>query len=149
MGSHRDFEDWLLREKPKQQSQLAGLRSHTTGPTFINISIENSLDLDFYKSNDMISQQHWRHWCLLGEIVGFAMLARLQMEIKDADSAEFPLFFYTDGRGDELSPVQVQKGHTIAILYAKKHKFLYSEPGIRHVDPQLFKVFDNRHYIYP
>jgi hypothetical protein len=51
-----------------------------------------------------------------------------------------PLFFYTDGRGSELAPALVQKGYTVAILYAERHAFMSCEPGIRHEDPRMIKV---------
>ena len=81
-----------------------------------------------------------RHWCFLAEIVDFATLLRLQIELKDVDGREVPLFFYTHGRGSELPPALVQKGHTVAVLYAQRHAFAFSPPGIRHEDPQMIKV---------
>ncbi len=136
-----DFEDWLWkREKPKHPGQLADLRSHATFPGFMDLPDENNVDLNFYESSDMFTYRPRRHWCFLGEIVDFATLLRLQMEIKDVDGREIPLYFYTDGRGNELTPAQVQKGYTVAILYAQRHAFVYGEPGIRHEDPQMIKV---------
>jgi hypothetical protein len=76
----------------------------------------------------------------LAEIVDFATLVRLQMDIKDVDGKTVPLFFYTDGRGSELTPSQVQKGYVAAILYARRHAFMFSEPGIRHEEPTNIKV---------
>jgi len=61
------------------------------------------------------------------------------MEINDMDSMKVQLFF-TDGRGSELPPAQVQRGYTIAIFYAQRHAFTFDEPGIRHEDPQMIKV---------
>ncbi len=136
-----DFEDWLWkREKPQHPGQLADLRSHATFPGFMDLPDENNVDLNFYESSDMFTYRPRRHWCFLGEIVDFATLLRLQMEIKDVDGREIPLYFYTDGRGNELTPAQVQKGYTVAILYAQRHAFVYGEPGIRHEDPQMIKV---------
>ena len=136
-----DFEDWLWkREKPKQPGQLADLRSRATFPSFIDLPDENDADPDFYESSDMVTYRPRRHWCFLGEIVDFATLVRLQMEIKDIDGNKIPVFFYTDGRGSELAPAQVQKGYTVAFLYAQRHAFLFCEPGIRHEDPQMIKV---------
>lgn len=136
-----DFDDWLWRrEKLKPQGQLADLRSRTEFPAFIDLPVTNRFDLDFYESSDMVTYQPRRHWCLLGEIVYSGTLARLQMEIEDVDGTKFPLIFYTDDRGNELAPAQIQKGYTVAILYAKYHKFLYDEPGIRHEAPQMLKV---------
>jgi hypothetical protein len=62
-------------------------------------------------------------------------LVRLQMELNDTDGSKVPLFFHTDGRGGELTAAHVQKGYTIAILYAQCHTFLYGRAGIRHEDP--------------
>jgi hypothetical protein len=62
------------------------------------------------------------------------------MEIKDVDGRKIPLHFYTDGRGSELAPAQVQRGYTVAILYAKRHVFKFGKPGIRHEDPRMIKV---------
>jgi hypothetical protein len=42
--------------------------------------------------------------------VDFATLHHLEMEIKDVDGGKIPLHFYTDGRGSELAPAQVQRG---------------------------------------
>jgi hypothetical protein len=39
-----------------------------------------------------------------------------------------------------MAPGQVQKGYTVAILYAERHAFMFCEPGIRHEDPQMIKV---------
>jgi hypothetical protein len=72
--------------------------------------------------------------------VDFATLLRLQMEIKDIDGTTIPLYFYTDGRGSELVPAQVQKGYTVAILYAERHAFMSFELGIRHEVPRMIKV---------
>lgn len=62
------------------------------------------------------------------------------MEIKDVDGKIVPLFFYTDRRGSELAHSQVWKGYTVAILYAQRHAFMFSEPGIRHEKPTNIKV---------
>ena len=56
------------------------------------------------------------------------------------DQNSFPLHFNTDGRGNELDSTKIREGHTVAILYAKRRAFLYSDPGIDHVDPKMLKV---------
>lgn len=139
-----DFEDWLWRrEKTKHEAlgQLASLRSRATFPGFTDLPDENDVDLEFYERSNIGTYRPRRHWCFFGEIVDFASLLRLQMEIKDVDDTTIPLYFYTDSRGSELVPGQVQKGYTVAILYAKRHAFMFCEPGIRHEDPQTIKVF--------
>jgi len=137
-----DFEDWLWkREKPQRQGQPVDLRNRATFPGFIDLPGENVVDPDFYESSDMVTSRPRRHWCFLAEIVDFASLLRLQMDINDVDGRKVPLFFYTDGRGSELAPAQVQKEYTVAILYAHRHAFMFDKPGIRHEDPRMIKIF--------
>jgi hypothetical protein len=128
----KEFEDWLWRrEKPKRPGQPVDFRNRTTFPGFIDLPDENG---------DGFTYRPRRHWLFLAEIVDFATLLRLQIDIKDVDGTTVPLFFYTDGRGSELAPSQVQKGYTIAILYAQRHAFMFSEQGIRHEEPTNIKV---------
>ncbi|KAI9836771.1 MAG: hypothetical protein M1819_000936 [Sarea resinae] len=137
----KDFEDWLWRrEKPKHPGQVADLRSRTTFPCFIDLPNMNDVDPDFCESSDIVTHRPRRHWCFLREIVDFVTLVRLQMEIKDVDGTQFPLYFYTDGRGSELAPAQVQRGYTVAILNAQRRAFVFDKPGIRHEDPRMIKV---------
>ncbi|KAH6637398.1 hypothetical protein C7974DRAFT_140533 [Boeremia exigua] len=137
-----DFEDWLWRrEKTEPLGQLANLRRRATFPGFTDLPDENDVELEFYERSNTGTYRPRRHWCFLGEIVDFASLLRLQMEIKDVDGTTIPLYFYTDSRGSELVPGQVQKGYTVAILYAERHAFMFGEPGIRHEDPRTIKIF--------
>ncbi|TVY73285.1 SET domain-containing protein [Lachnellula suecica] len=137
-----DFEDWLWkREKPQRPGQLADLRNRSTFPAFNELPDENEVDEHFYRSIDMGTYEPRRHWCFLGEIKDHFTLTRLQMEIEGIDGIVIPLFFYTDGRGRELVPAQVQKGNTIAILHAQRHAFLFSPPGIRHEIQETIKIF--------
>ncbi|KAH8158238.1 hypothetical protein CIB48_g10003 [Xylaria polymorpha] len=140
--NQRDFEDWLWRrEKPMVPGQLADLRNSTTFPGFASVPGENDIDLDYYESKETGVFAPRRHWCLLGEITDFGTFVRLQMEIKDVDGRKIPIFFHTDGRGAELPPTLVQKGHTVAILYAHSHMFMSMDVGIRHEEPRLIKIF--------
>ncbi|KAJ8123774.1 hypothetical protein ONZ43_g350 [Nemania bipapillata] len=134
-----DFEDWLWRrEKP---DGLGTLRRRAAFPGFNDLPHENDIDLEFYMRGSRGSYRPRRHWCFLGEIVDFTSIIRLQMEIKDVDDTKIPLYFYTEERGSELAPTQIQKGYTVAILYAERHNFLSFEVGIRHEDPQMLKIF--------
>ncbi|WZH45890.1 SET domain-containing protein [Fusarium acuminatum] len=136
-----EFEDWLWkREKKIEPQQTGGFRSQVTFPSFLQLPNEIVIDDGFFESRDGVNYRPRRHWCLLAEIVDFAKLVRLQMEIKDATGKTIPLFFYTDGRGSEIAPSQICKGYTIAVLYAQQHAFAFSEPGIRHEDPTLVKA---------
>ena len=136
-----DFENWLWRrEKPKRPGEPAGFRNRATFPGFIDLPDENDVSPEFYASSDGFIYRPRRHWLFLAEIVDFATMLRRQIDIKDVDGTTVPLFFYTDGRGSELAPSQVQKGYTVAILYAQRHKFMFCEPGIRHEEPTNIKV---------
>lgn len=124
-----EFEDWLWRrEKPRRPGQFASLRNRVTFPPFVDLPNEYDFDPEL------------SHWCYLGEIVDSYTLMRLQLEIKDVDDRKIPLFFYTEDRGNEIPPAQLQKGHTVAILDAKHHNFMYGEPGIRLENHKLMKV---------
>ncbi|KAK7418595.1 hypothetical protein QQZ08_011179 [Neonectria magnoliae] len=137
-----EFEDWLWRrEKRHEPGQPVDLRNRATFPSFMELPDENDVDEDFFKSNDGVNYKPRRHWCFLAEIVDYGALLRLQMTIKDVSGETLPLFFHTDGRGGEISPSQTHKGYTVAILYAQQHAFAFSEPGIRHEDPPLIKIF--------
>jgi hypothetical protein len=136
-----DFEDWLWRrEKPKQPRQPVDLRNRLTFPGFDDLPHENYIDPEFYASVHSSTYRPRRYWLFLAEIVDIGTIIRLQMTIKDVDSMEVPLFFYTEGRGNELEPSLVQKGYTIAVLYAEVHAFAFSEPGIRLEEATHIKV---------
>ena len=131
-----DFEDWLWRrEKPIALGRL----SHAF-PRFVDLPDEKVRDPDLYDSSDTRTYVPQRHWCFLGEIMDFLILHHLEMEIKDIGGQRIPLHFYTEGRGSELAPALVQRGYTVAVLYAKRRVFKFGEPGIRHDDPRMIKV---------
>ncbi|OBT60796.1 hypothetical protein VE03_09899 [Pseudogymnoascus sp. 23342-1-I1] len=124
-----EFDNWLWRrEKPKQPGQPTDFRNQTTFPAFSDLP-------------NGTTRRPGRHWIFLAEIVDFLTLARLQMDVKDIDDTMVPLFFYTDGRGCELAPSKVKKGYTIAIVYAERHRFMFSEPGIRLERSSDIKIF--------
>jgi len=135
------FDDWLWRrEKAQRPGQLADFRNRMTFPGFDDLPDENDVSPEFYTSSDGFTYRARRHWLFLAEIVDFNTLFRLWMDVKDIDGKTIPLYFYTDGRGRELAPSQIQKGYTAAILYAQQHKFLSLETGIRHEEPTNIKV---------
>ena len=140
-----DFEDWLWRrEKPRrleQIRQLTNLRDREVFPSFDALPNKNSVSPDFNEEHDG-THRPVRHWCFLGEIVDFTILHHLELKLADIDNKEVPLHFYTHGRGSEMVPEQIHKGHTIAVLYAEGHVFAYGDPGIRHEDSSNMKVRD-------
>ncbi|KAF2703701.1 hypothetical protein K504DRAFT_443597 [Pleomassaria siparia CBS 279.74] len=138
----KEFEDWLWkRRKEAAPGQLADLRDRETFPSFNNLPDERDLESDYFECRDMANRRPVRHWCFLAEILDFHSFIRLQMEVQDVDGGTVPLFFHTNLRGGELAQSQIQKGYTVAILYAVRHSFMYCEPGIRHEDPQMIKIF--------
>ncbi|KAF2465698.1 SET domain-containing protein [Lindgomyces ingoldianus] len=139
-----DFDDWLWkREKPKkveQLGQLTDLRNREIFPSFAALPNSNKVDLDFYEKVDD-TYQPLRLWCFLGEIVDSITLHHLELTLTDIDDKKIPLHFNTDGRGRELAPAQIQKGHTVAVLHAQRRVFMYGDPGIGLGDPQMLKIF--------
>jgi hypothetical protein len=136
-----DFEDWLWRrEKPKMPEPveaLANLRNREMFPSFA--ALPNShMDPDWYEDVDGFYQPI-RRWCFLGEIGNSTTLHHLELELADVDDKKVTLHFYTDDRGKDMAS-KIQKGHTVAVLYGKRYVFVYGAPGIRHEDPQMFKV---------
>lgn len=132
-----EFEDWLWkRENSPRAGTQVGLHNRAIFPAFSGLPDKRGVDMNFYRGPD---QPH-QHWCFLAEIVDFDFLTRLHMEISDVDGRKVPLFFYTDGRGSELEFAKIQRGYTIAILYAQQHAFMFDELGIRHEDPARVKV---------
>ncbi|KAM0212305.1 hypothetical protein ACHAQD_009881 [Fusarium lateritium] len=136
-----EFEDWLWRREKISQVERKGiLRNEAIFPSVLELPHERDVTEDFFESGDRVNYQPRRHWCFLGEVVDFISLTRLEMEIKDINGHTIPLFFYTDGRGTEIASSKICKGYTIAILYAQKHAFSFSELGIRHEHPTHITV---------
>jgi hypothetical protein len=137
----KEFEHWLWkRRKETTQGHLANLRDRETFPSFIDLPDERDLESDYFECRDTANRRPVRHWCFLAEIQDFNSFGRLQMAVKDVNGATLPLFFHTNRRGGELAQSQIQKGYSVAILYAVRHAFMFSEPGIRHENPQMMKV---------
>lgn len=137
------FEDWLwTREVPQRKGQPADLRNRSYFPGFDDLPTDRdvvSMGVFEYSIADD-PQPRRRHWCFLAEIVDYWSLLRLQIEVKDVNGETLPLFFYTEGRGTEVSPADIRKGYTVAILDARHHAFMFDRPGIRHETPKMMKV---------
>jgi hypothetical protein len=109
----------------------ADFRNEKTFPTFDGLPQEDDVDLTFY---DTVNEFHYmprKHWCFLGEIIDVEALFRVRLIVQDKTGTKLPVAFYTDGRGIELAPSQLQRGYTVAILYAHQHSFLDFTTGIR------------------
>ncbi|KAK4247323.1 hypothetical protein C7999DRAFT_32301 [Corynascus novoguineensis] len=146
------FAAWLWREEnktdsartqnPRQEAgEYADLRNDAMFPCFSALPGENELHLAFFESSDGFSYHLRKHWCFLAEIVDIEQFMRLRLLAKDKTGLEVPVSFYTPGRGNELDPLCVLKGYTLAVLYAEQHGFLDMTVGIRHEDPASLKIF--------
>ncbi|KAK3290816.1 uncharacterized protein B0H64DRAFT_446639 [Chaetomium fimeti] len=146
------FAAWLWREEnktdgagtetpPRAACEYADLRNDAMFPCFSALPWENALDLDFLESTDGFSYRPRKHWCFLAEIVDIEQFIRLKLVTKDKTGLEVPVAFHTPGRGDELDPLCVQKGFTLAVLYAEQHGFLDMTVGIRQEDLASLRIF--------
>jgi hypothetical protein len=134
------YEDWLWRREPRnmppQLGEITSLRNREIFPSFSDLSESN---MSFYSYSEE-TEEPGRHWCFLGEITGSATMHHLELEMKDVDEKSLPLHFNTDSLGRELRGDQIRTGYTVAVLYAKRHRFTFGDPGIKHVNPELLKV---------
>jgi hypothetical protein len=62
-------------------------------------------------------------------------LYHLELQLTDVDHKIFPLQFNTASRGNKMQSANNCKGYTVAVLFAKHHAFMYSNPSVDHVDP--------------
>jgi hypothetical protein len=142
-----DFEDWLWkREKPNYLGQLVvqvDLRSRASFPGFIDLPDESDSHPGLYEKSYMVTSRPQHRWCFLGEIVYFTTLHHLELRLKDIDDRKIPLHFYTPGLGSELTPAQVQRGYTVAVIHAQRRLFRFGDPGIRLEDLEMIKVRNN------
>ncbi|RYC86242.1 hypothetical protein BFJ63_vAg10884 [Fusarium oxysporum f. sp. narcissi] len=91
-----EFENWIWkREKENELEQLGILRNQVIFPSFLQLPDETDVDDDFFKSRDGVNYRPWRHWCFLAEIVDFATIVCLHMEVRDVAGIrhEDPTFF--------------------------------------------------------
>ena len=120
--------------------KLADFRSFRQFPTVGALPNEDDVDLRYYRDMGGYGYEPKRHWCFLGEIVEVAPLGRVSLEVKDRLGNNILVSCYTESKGFELDPHMVKEGHTVAILYAHEHEFMFSPAGIRHEDPSNLKV---------
>jgi hypothetical protein len=149
--SAEEFSAWLWRAtdpapaqtSPQGTGQCADFRNFRNDamfPCFDELPEEHCLDLDFYESTDGFSYRPRTHWCFLAEIVEIEAFVRLRLVVKDKTGQRISVAFHTDHRGDELDPLCLEKGYTVAVLYGEQHGFLDMSFGIRHENPASLKV---------
>ncbi|KAL5114259.1 hypothetical protein ACEQ8H_007868 [Pleosporales sp. CAS-2024a] len=138
----KDFEDWLWRRaQPSNMHQLeqfASLRDRKIFPDFSALPSSNHFSLLPRQDPGGVSPLS-RHWCFLGEVSDSRTLHHLELELADVNGHKLPLHINTPGLGHEPAFAQVQKGHSVAVLYAANHTFMYGDPGINLENLQMFK----------
>ncbi|KAF5627838.1 mynd finger and set [Fusarium sp. NRRL 25303] len=122
-------------------AQLANLQDKKHFPGFEDLAWDNNLDTQYYRERDNGFWEPRKHWVFIGEIVEVDILFRVRLTVKDRDGLEIPIAIYTESRGVELGPSNLQVGNTIIIFYAVKHLFMDMTIGIRHEDLQYLKIF--------
>lgn len=107
------------------------------------------------------SSSLFKNWCFLGEIERISGIGRLCLDVKDREGTAVRIYFYLDRMSAGLiefvdNPFEitypqhvnvpqqlVKEGNTIAVLYAKQHRWLEGSTGIRIEDGDMVKVCDN------
>lgn len=127
-------------ERSPKCQQYADFRNEEAFPTFYNLPGDNDIDLAFYRTVDGFSYMPQKHWCFLAEIVDVELFIRLRLIVRDKAGITIPVAFHTEGRGSEFAPFELQRGYTVAILYAHEHGFLDLTTGIRLEEDCAVKV---------
>jgi hypothetical protein len=144
-----EFENWLWKrelakepqqpEKVQQPEQLNNLRNRKIFPAFNALPRHTESDSYFYRQPiDTTPPAH--HWCFLGEIVNDFTLGHLEVTLKDIDDTSISLHFYTADRGAEITPTQLRKGNTVAVINPERRNFISGPAGIRHEDAKMLRV---------
>lgn len=140
-GLQKDaYECWLWKEEQVSDSQYANLRNEVPFPSFENLPGDNDINMEYLGTTDGFNYSPIKHWCFLGEITDVEAIVRLRLIVQDNAKHRVPIAFHTDERGQELDRALLQKGYTVAILYAEHHGFMDMTEGIRHETPSNLKV---------
>ncbi|RYC84129.1 hypothetical protein BFJ63_vAg12978 [Fusarium oxysporum f. sp. narcissi] len=102
-------------------AQLANLQDKEHFPAFDDLAWDNDLNTNYYREPENGFWEPRKHW--------------------DRDGLEIPVAIYTEARGVEISPSNLQVGKTVVIFYAVKHLFMDMTIGIRHEDLEYLKIF--------
>src|ERR1700722_1916269 len=113
-------------------------------PTFKSCPHEEGLSLTYTNQH---SSPPIRHWCFLGEIKEISGIGRLCLDVKDREGRTVRIYFYLDKLHPSkievnitikthnapvitypghpnVPPYLVQKGNTIAVLYAQRYPWI-------------------------
>ncbi len=110
-------------------------------PTYGRLPGEDGPDPRYYaiRPNDTRYSLK-RHWCLLAEIESFDSWGRYRTIARDATGKDFIVAFYLDSGVAFPSAAKLQKGHTMAIMYPHRRKFLDGTQGVRIESPHQVRV---------
>ncbi|KAK5989088.1 hypothetical protein PT974_10586 [Cladobotryum mycophilum] len=136
----RSFKNSAQKMEPKRALHYANLRSNKAFPDLRSLPRAGSVDPDYFATEGFTYGPR-RNWCFLAEIVDVKDIARPRLVVRDKTGRRIPIAFHTDNRGNELAPSLIQKGNTIAVLYAELYRFIDSFIVIHHEGPEMLKIF--------
>ncbi|KAG6234229.1 hypothetical protein E4U25_006067 [Claviceps purpurea] len=133
LGPH-DFENWLWsREEPidpPAKALIPPKQSFFSG--FVDLPNKDDIGTN--------SSFKKRHWCFLGQVMEPILVVPLDLQVMDVHGKRLRVHFYTPQMGMyELSPQQADRGHTLAILDARKYDFKFGPPGVLLQDVRMLK----------
>ena len=127
-----------------------------TFPPFLSCPQEYRFSSAYYSRPPPI-----RHWCFFGEIESISGIGRLCLDVRDREGTPARIYFYLDRLSPSVVEVVmtfgprhgitypnhpncpqhlIQKGNTIAVLYAQQHTWREPSTGIRIEDGDTVHV---------
>jgi hypothetical protein len=103
-------------------AKYANLRDRVSFPKVLDLPHYQSYDPEHYKhvSGQVIEPR--RHWCLLAEILKVYKGFPLTLMARSPYNQEaFDIVFRTHDSGASFVTLDLKKGRTVAIMYARKH----------------------------
>ncbi|KAJ4352511.1 uncharacterized protein N0V89_007860 [Didymosphaeria variabile] len=144
------FEGWLWkRRKPVTEGQLADFRDRETFPSFGGLPDQSGCESDYFDCGDIATRRPMHHWCFLAEVQDVFGFSPLHVVVKDVNGVVLPLLVHTSCPGEQISPSKIQKGYTLAILYAVRRISLFRKPFIHLEKPKMVKVGSSRREMSP
>lgn len=141
------------------EQPYTSLRDYVAFPPFLSCPPETSA-LVISRESVLANR-----WCFLGEIEEIFGLGRLGLDVKDKDDHAVRIYFYLDRLSPSVIEIAIndpggvtfpphpnlprhliQRGHTIAVLYAQQHPWRAERStGIRIEDGNMVQVCDQYH----
>lgn len=139
------FDDWLWRRPkpmlPQRSGQLADLRSRINFLGFADLPGLPKLHRAEFFDGDNNNANPKRHWVYLAEITYCDSNYRPGMLVMDMDNTQHPVYLNENSLW-WATPGTIQKGYTIAVLYATRNKSPadYHEADIVETDDRKVNV---------